>query len=123
MRRQIVIFPTLLAAASTAITQAVVLTVRQPESEIRNFYRAQIAQKEWSVTELHHGGSGTLIATGDGKRMQIVGNRTNVRRDVGSDQLQHRLSFDPRAEAIRKGLVPSEKFEQIVREDEAPNGD
>lgn len=103
MRRQIVIFLPLLAVASTA-------TVRQSESEIRNFYRAQIAQKGWSVTELHRSGSGTLIATGDGKRMQIVGTEINIRRDVGSDQLQHRLSFDPRAEAIRKGVALSEKI-------------
>jgi hypothetical protein len=41
-------------------------------SEIRNFYRGQFTQKGWEIVELHYGGSGTLIATGDGKRVQIV---------------------------------------------------
>jgi hypothetical protein len=53
-------------------TGRIALTVRRPESEIRNFYRGQFTQKGWNITELHHGGSGTLIATGDGKRVQIA---------------------------------------------------
>jgi VWFA-related protein len=53
-------------------TGRVVLTLRQPESQIRDFYRRQFTQKGWSISEIQHGGSGTLIATGDGKRVQIA---------------------------------------------------
>jgi VWFA-related protein len=53
-------------------TGRIALTIRRPETEIRNFYRGQFTQKGWNITELQHGGSGTLIATGDGKRVQIA---------------------------------------------------
>jgi hypothetical protein len=53
-------------------TGRIALSLRRPESEIRNFYRGQFTQKGWKIVELRHGGSGTLIATGDGKRVQIA---------------------------------------------------
>jgi hypothetical protein len=53
-------------------TGRIALSLRRPESEIRNFYRGQFTQKGWKVVELRHGGSGTLIATGEGKRVQIA---------------------------------------------------
>jgi VWFA-related protein len=53
-------------------TGRIAMTVRQPANEIRNFYRTRFAQKGWSVTEVKNGGSGTVLATGDGKRVQIA---------------------------------------------------
>jgi VWFA-related protein len=62
-------------ASHTELSRAtgrISLTSRLTENEIRDFYRTQFSQMGWSVTEFQQAGSGILIATGDGKRVQIA---------------------------------------------------
>jgi hypothetical protein len=48
------------------------LTSRFSENEVRDFYRNQFTKMGWTVTELQQNGAGILVATGDGKRVQIA---------------------------------------------------
>jgi VWFA-related protein len=62
-------------ASHTELSRAtgrISLTSRLTENEIRDFYRTQFTQMGWSITEFQQAGSGILIATGDGKRVQIA---------------------------------------------------
>jgi VWFA-related protein len=78
-------------ASRTALgndTGRISLTSRFTEDEIRDFYRVQFTKMGWSVTELP--GSGVLIATGDGKRVQVALSRqssgeTQIAIDYNAD--------------------------------------